>query len=122
MTDPFKNQRYEFDKSVSLPHTLSEYSNLSRSFSTTSNGIASSEYNARRGGNEEPDTSNKQAFIQAHIDSNRELIQQLKNNIELLFKGTSLAGQVLFFPFKVLRWQCQVSALLTFRIEYSINL
>lgn len=99
MTDPFRNppNRYDFEKSYSLPHTLNEYQNISKSKSNYS--IKSEE-----------SVDNKQEFVQTHIDSNRELIVQLRNNIQLLFKGAGLVGQVVSFPFRVLRWQCQINS------------
>ncbi len=102
MTDPFKTNKYDFEKSYSLPHTLNEYEN-----------IRSSPSHSLRN---DPDsfvsnpTNNRQAFVQNHIENNRDLIAQLKNNIELLFRVTSLGGQCVTFPFKVLRWQCQMNS------------
>lgn len=52
--------------------------------------------------------NNNQAFIQAHYDANKELIAQLKANIDLLFKGAKLFGQFTLYPLKAIRWQCQV--------------
>lgn len=101
MTDPFKKQRYDFEKSYSLPHTLNEYNNLAEKKSTSMRTFPE---------NTNQENENKQAFVQNHIENNRELIVQLKNNIELLFRGSRLVGQVAFFPFKVLRWQCQINS------------
>lgn len=38
--------------------------------------------------NKDKDPNDQAAFIQAHIDANKELINQLKSNIELLFKAS----------------------------------
>lgn len=119
MTDPFKNLHYDYDKSVSLPHTLNEYNKL--------NSVSPS-----KSFNPDPRlaSQDKQAFIQAHIEANQELIKQLKNNIELLFKATGLVSQVTFFPLKVLRWQCQINSesnrhhmfpLTLFPVFYNLN-
>ena len=102
MTDPFKNNKYDYEKSFSLPHSLSDYENV-RS--------AKSNYSLRTEDSLLSDSAaNRQAFVQTHIENNRDLIAQLKNNIELLFKATTLAGQCVTFPFKVLRWQCQMNS------------
>lgn len=81
MTDPFKKPQYDFEKSMSLPHALNEHNRLTNSVPPSKSfdpKISSQD--------------NKQAFIQAHIEANRELIKQLKNNIELLFKATGLGA------------------------------
>lgn len=37
-----------------------------------------------------------------------ESINQLKNNIELLFTGFNICGQFALYPLRVVRWQCQI--------------
>lgn len=109
MTDPFKNQRYEFDKSTSLPHSLSDYNRGSiQSVSSLSSSYNFN--NSPKQSDVKSGENNRQTFVQAHIEDNQELIKQLKNNIELLFKATDLVGQIAFFPLKVLRWQCQINS------------
>lgn len=78
MTDPFRNLRYDLDKSQSLPHTMSDYGKSTYSLSN-SRSTLSEDINSDKG---------KKSFIQAHVDANRELITQLRNNIELIFKGS----------------------------------
>ena len=90
MTDPFKNQRYDMSTSHSLPHTSSPQQHYTKVASSL-NPQASSSLQSFDQGSFIPKSlsnDNKQTFIQAHIESNRELINQLKNNIELLFRGT----------------------------------
>jgi hypothetical protein len=94
MTDPFKSPfKNDFEKSMSLPHTLSEYNKLPSPYSSSLSATSPTKsFSQSRTTNQD-----KQAFMQAHIDANRELIKQLKNNIELLFTATrySICSRIL---------------------------
>lgn len=50
----------------------------------------------------------KHFYTQSTEDVNKESILLLKSNIDLLLKAFNIGGQFALFPFKVLRWQCQV--------------
>jgi hypothetical protein len=107
MTDPFKNQRYSSHSSM-FNNNNEASSVFSQQFRQAS--IVQDPLKMNKVENDENEKSLKQqdAFMLAHIQSNKELIKQLKSNIELLFKGTIILGRFIFYPFSALRWQCQV--------------
>jgi hypothetical protein len=120
MTDPFKNQRYSSSSSSNLLNRNNEspivYSQqLRQQYPIDRNenepSIRTNKSYTQLLSVNDVETSLKQqdAFIESHFHSNKETIKQLKSNIELLFKGTRIVGQLVFYPFTALRWQCQVT-------------
>lgn len=96
MTDLLKSLEFDKDKSMTLP----DYGRCSSNYSLNRSKLMESIDSEKI----------KKPFIQAHVDANRELKTQLRNNIELLFKSSNLVSQIMFFPLKVLRWQCQINS------------
>ena len=118
MTDPFKKQRYSspnMNKSLPSSHmanTLStiEENTFNKYTTNTLNSLniadvetKSSFYDRNLNGENElykygddkrqqvsfnQPVSDQALFVQAHLESNKELIAQLKSNIELLFKAS----------------------------------
>lgn len=83
MTDPFKNQRYSYKANLT-------------ELRPTDNRLSPNEYNEHfyQRMLSQPvesvnliDKSNKQDFYQNYINANKDVIKQLKSNIELVFKG-----------------------------------
>jgi hypothetical protein len=106
MTDPFKNQRYSSNSSMLNNNNDETSSNFSQQFRQASlNNKVEIDENERS-------LKQQDAFMLAHVQSNKELIKQLKSNIELLFKGTIIVGRLVFYPFSALRWQCQVNKII----------
>ena len=106
MTDPFKNQRYSSNSSIL--NNNNEVNVFSQQFRQASSINESIKNNKVELDENEKNLKQQDAFMLAHIQSNKELIKQLKSNIELLFKGTIIVGRFVFYPFSALRWQCQV--------------
>jgi len=54
------------------------------------------------------ESTNRQAYLHAHYEANKDLIAQLKANIDLLYKGAKIFGQFSLYPLRAIRWQCQI--------------
>jgi hypothetical protein len=109
MTDPFKKQRYSSpnmhrSSSSHMANTLStiEENTFNKYTTNTFNSLniadvetKSSFYDRNLNGDDKRQqvslnqpASDQALFVQAHLESNKELIAQLKSNIELLFKAS----------------------------------
>lgn len=113
--DPFKSRRFVDDsQSMHNPYQQS-YSSLPVSFSNQSlhNIKQDSKLNLSNlssNNKQEPnqESTNRQAYLQAHYEANKDLIAQLKANIDLLYKGAKIFGQFSLYPLRAIRWQCQI--------------
>ena len=96
--DPFKMNKFNDDitSSSNEPYYQQGYSSLPVSFSNHSmqqqqhlnnSNTRFTNQSVRELNQDSSNINNNQAFIQAHYDANKELIAQLKANIDLLYKG-----------------------------------
>ena len=139
MTDPFRNQRYsshlspikqEPDEPISPLGSGQASSYYNRSYSTepdilNRNTLGAHQFrsanNLQTHHSQAPmplststsigdiQAGNKQ-FQPASSYMNKELVKQLRSNIELLFKGTKIFSHFALYPLKALRWQCQINS------------
>lgn len=104
MTDPFKNQRYssnflkagsefEYTKSVSFDQVtpLNAESRQDSTYRQNAPSLNTPPSRSSTNDNSNDQLRNvQQEFIDKNMSSNREAVTQLKNKIELVFKGAKL--------------------------------